>query len=91
MAKVKVFRHAMSLSAKINRAYNQAVKRHQNWCEERHLKLKTWSEADNYDICVLSQSEYDVGEYRKNVIEDNRSLFMSEDDYEKFERESDVE
>ena len=86
-----VYKHTQSLNAKISRAYNRAVRRYQEWCEERHLKLKTWQEADNYDICVLSQSEYDVGEYRKKVVENNRSYFMEEDDYEKFERESDVE
>lgn len=84
-----VYKHAAPINQKINRAYNRAVRKYQEWCEEHHLSLKTWSEADSYDICVISKSEYDVGEYRKKVVADNQSYFMEEDSYDQMEREAD--
>jgi hypothetical protein len=79
-----VYKHAESLTIKLARAHARSIRTAQNWCAEHNYTLKTFSEADPYDICIVSKSEYDLHEFRKDIAEDNDSRFLEPNGYEEW-------
>jgi hypothetical protein len=77
----------MRLSEKIKRAYKAEVRKAKEWCEQKNVMLKTYSEADEYDMCIISNSEYDLHESKNEIAEDNGSYFLNVEDYEKYTEE----
>lgn len=66
------------------RGHHMNVRHMKKWCEENNVQYKTWKEADDADICVVSFSDYDLHERRDSCLEDNESYFLNENDYGKW-------
>lgn len=80
----KVYKHTMRLEEKVRRAYKAEIRKAKEWCEQEGIHLKTYSEADEYDMCIISTSEYDLHEFKNAIAEDNGSYFLSTEDYERY-------
>lgn len=69
------------------RTFGIQVRKAKLWCEKNGFELKSHSNAQDYDICILSRSEYDLEAYRKDV-EEQESYFLTEDAYERWKEDS---
>lgn len=65
------------------RRYHKDVREMHDKCNLLGIELKTYDSADFGDICVLSRNEFDVGEPRVNLEENNESYFVSCEMYDK--------
>lgn len=59
------------------RRYHADVRKLKKICEDCDIKLYTYSNAPDDALCVLSRSDYELGEIRKNIEEDNESYFTT--------------
>ena len=84
MMSCKVYKHAMNIDEKIKRAYNAKIRKIIRWCEENEHILLNYDDANMDDICILSKSEYDLHECKRNIAEDNESYFLTQDSYEEY-------
>lgn len=70
------------------RRFHRSVRRLKSWCRDQDINLKSWSEANNEDQCVLSLVDYELGAIREYLPEDNESYFVNEDFYEEVSDEA---
>ena len=80
----KVYKHTRTFEEKAKRACKAKVRKIKDWCKENEATLRSYSEADLYNVCIASKSEYDLYEFRKDIAEDNESYFLDAEDYEKW-------
>lgn len=66
------------------RRYHKEVREFKTLCQENGMSYKTYKEADEHDICVLSRNEYELHDMRSMIVEDNESYFLTQEDYEKW-------
>ena len=66
------------------RHHHRNVRNLQDWCLENDAEAIPYKDAEEYDICVCSKSEYELHEYRKNCSPENESWFLNQEDYEKW-------
>jgi len=66
----------------ITRKYHRQVRRLQDLCEKQGIQLRIYEDATDDDICVLSSSDFEIGEPVKNCDSSNESYFVSFDDYQ---------
>lgn len=64
------------------RQHHSEVRKLKQWCYQNGIICKSYKEAENDDICVLSRSEYDLHEAKAYLVEDNESYFLSPTSYE---------
>lgn len=81
---VRHSKRVQSQEEREKRDYHREVRYLKKWCNERGLIYKRWAEAQHEDICVLSRSEYDLGDFKQNCVEDNESYFLSPQGYEEW-------
>ena len=74
----------MKMGERMLRQHRSEVRKLKKWCNEAGVKVLTYSEASDEDICALSKEEYDLGDERKLIAEDNESYFLTPDAYEKW-------
>lgn len=67
------------------REYGIAFKKLKRWAEKNNVTLKNFDEADAEDICVLSRDDYEIGDERYIMLQDNESYFLNKRDYEDWE------
>lgn len=73
------------LSASIKKRYRTQIRHFLEWCENNDIEYTQFENADKDDICVLSMNDYDIGE-RRYILENNdNQYFLKEEDYETFE------
>lgn len=82
-----VYKHAESMKTKLARAHKRRCIVLGGWCNEHGFVSKTYEEADPYDICVISRSDYDLQEFRKDIASDNDSRFLDPTAYEEWNNE----
>lgn len=62
------------------RRFKSDVRKLKRKCEDLKIKLFTFDDAPDYYICVLSSSDYEIGDERRNCFSDNENYFVSPDD-----------
>ena len=75
-------RRVMGEKEMITRRYHAQVRKTLEDLDSKNIEVKTFDEADDTDICILSRNEFDISEMRKNIEENNESYFISIQDYE---------
>jgi hypothetical protein len=85
--KTRRCRRACSEKELLTRRYHQDVRNFKKWCENNNVSYKTFDEASNDDICVLSKNELLESLDRSLISEDNECYFLNQDDYEKWQEQ----
>lgn len=84
IAKIMKASKPMKLSERMKRQYSSDVRKFKKWCNDNNISYRTFNQADSYDICVLSKSEYEIRDERSQITQDNESYFLNPYDYEKW-------
>lgn len=77
-------RRTQSEKELLKRRYHSDVRKLKKLCEECDIKLYTYNNAPEDAVCVLSSSEYELGELRKTCSIEYENYFVSLLDYESF-------
>lgn len=64
------------------RRYHSDVRKFKEWCDDNNVTYKTFNDADDDDVCVLSQDEYHLHDTRRMISEDCEDYFLNIEDYE---------
>lgn len=64
------------------RRYHSDVRKFKEWCDDNNVTYKTFSDANDDDVCVLSQDEYHLHDTRRMISEDCEDYFLNIEDYE---------
>lgn len=65
----------------ISRRYKSDLRRFKEILRDNHINVLDETSAASWMICVMSDSDYDIGEKKSNVSEGKR-LFVDPDNYE---------
>lgn len=71
----------MSDAEKELRRYHRDVKKLKKLCEEHEIVLKSYDEALNDDICVLSKNDYEIGACKEYLDDSNEPYFVHEQEF----------
>lgn len=66
------------------REYKRDLHKLEERCQEKQIDIRSYKRALANDICVLSLSEFEIGEHKQECDEKNKPIFMDELDYEYF-------
>lgn len=75
-------RKTMSASELATRRFHKDKRTIIKLCDIHNIPIKTFKEALDDNVCVLSKNDYDIGSTRKYLSEDNEQLFVADKDYE---------
>lgn len=78
----------MPIDEKIRRAYKARIRFAKTWCEANDAKLLSFQEAESFDICIIAMSDYDLHEFRKDIVNEE-TYFLNVEDYEKWSETED--
>lgn len=62
------------------RRYHAAVRRLKTLCEKNNVKLFTYTDASDNMKCILSKSDYELGDTKPYCSEENENYFVTESD-----------
>lgn len=68
----------------VKRRFHADVRKLKKNCEENNFHLVTIDEASAYYICVLSDTDYEIGDEASMCSEENENYFLSPTEYEQF-------
>jgi len=75
---------AMSMHERLRRQHVSDVRKLKEWCEAENINYFTYEDAPSDSICVVSNSDYDICDFRRNLCVDNDSYFLILEDYERY-------
>lgn len=58
------------------RRFHADVRKLKQKCEDEGILLKTYKDASNDDICVLSNNEYEIGETKSSCDPEHENYFV---------------
>ena len=65
------------------RRFHSDVRKLKKVCREHNITLLEFDEAINDDVCILSQSEYEVGSAKEYLSNSLESYFVHDSDFSK--------
>ena len=68
------------------RRYHAQVRKLRELCNDNNIRLNTYDEADDNMKCVLSKSDYEIGDTKPYCCEENENYFVTESDLEKLDK-----
>lgn len=68
------------------RAFHRQLHKLERLCGDNNLILCNYEEADDSMICVLSSSEYELGDMKKYCSEENENYFVTESSLNKLHK-----
>ena len=68
------------------RRYHAQVRKLRELCNDNNIRLYTYNEADNNMKCILSKSDYEIGDTKPYCSEENENYFVTESDLEKLDK-----
>lgn len=68
------------------RRYHAQVRKLRELCNNNSIRLNTYSEADDSMKCVLSKSDYEIGDTKPYCCAENENYFVTESDLEKLDK-----
>lgn len=75
-------RKQMSVHERMTRRHKSNIRVLKMWCEDRQIPWYDYNNAPSDSICAVSTSDYDIGDPRSVVAENNDSYFINSEDYE---------
>ena len=70
----------------MKRAFHRSLHKLERLCGDNGIILCNYEEADDNMICVLSSSEYELGDTKPYCSEENENYFVTESDLEKLDK-----
>lgn len=67
-----------SAEESMKRAFHRSLHKLERLCGDNGIILCNYEEADDNMICVLSSSEYELGDMKKYCSEENENYFITE-------------
>lgn len=68
------------------RRYHAQVRKLRELCNDNNIRLNTYNEADDNMKCILSKSDYEIGDTKPYCYEGNENYFVTESDLEKLDK-----
>ena len=68
------------------RAFHRQLHKLERLCGDNNIILCNYEEADDGMICVLSSSEYELGDMKKYCSEENENYFVTESSLNKLHK-----
>lgn len=68
------------------RRYHAQVRKLRELCNDNNIRLNTYNEADDNMKCILSKSDYEIGDTKPYCSEENENYFVTESDLEKLDK-----
>lgn len=65
------------------RAFHRQLHKLERLCGDNNIILYNYEEADDNMICILSSSEYELGDTKPYCSEENENYFVTESDLNK--------
>ena len=62
------------------RRYHAAVRRLKTLCEKNNVKLFTYTDASDNMKCILSKSDYELGDTKPYCTVENENYFVTDSD-----------
>ena len=65
------------------RRYHAHLRKLKQLCEQNDIELLPYKEATDTMVCILSQSDYELGDTKPYCSEENENYFVTESDLNK--------
>lgn len=65
------------------RRYHAQVRKLKKLCEDNDVSLFTYDEAEDTMVCILSDSDYELGDTKPYCSKDRENYFVTESDLNK--------
>ena len=73
------------------RRYHAQVRKLRELCNNNNIRLNTYDEANDSMKCVLSKSDYEIGDTKPYCYKGNENYFVTESDLDKLDELRDYE
>ena len=68
------------------RRYHSALRKLKKLCEINNVELRTYEEASDTMVCILSKSDYELGDTKPYCSQENENYFVTESDLNKLSK-----